>query len=135
MFRFLIVSFILSWPLLGNSVTYYDCNSSDHTMTYRIEPCPPGEWEIRHYEVDLSIYEYSNKEHVGITTVPLDIPLINGSYIVNGSLNNNPVTFYVDTGAGMLSIGKEKAEAFGITGCLATGISTTANGQGVRNFV
>lgn len=116
-------------PLIVFSATYYDCIKQDRSITYRAEPCLKGEQESRHYSVDLSIYNSSNKESVGKTDPnPIDVyPTNNGIYHVPGSINGHSVLFVVDTGASNLSLSKQEAAAYGITGCMPSK-STTANG-------
>ncbi len=121
---------------LSETVIYYDCNRSDRTMTYRSEPCHENEWEIRRYEVDLSIFDNSNKESVGMTQgAPIELhPNASGNYTVEGTINGHTVNFMVDTGASFVSITKQAASDFGITGC-ATGEGKAGKGETANGIV
>src|ERR1700761_3345777 len=64
--------------------------------------------------------------------VPADPRL--GAYFVDGSVNNKPVTFLVDTGASMLNLPVSSAKSMGITVTKAFQLATLSDGSAIQTY-
>jgi aspartyl protease family protein len=96
----------------------YKCVQSGHT-TYSSTPCDGNSQIIKQR---LSVSDGSERHSVSILRGS------NGIYSLPGSVNGNSVTFAVDTGASVTTISGDDAFRLGIRSCVATDVTSTANG-------
>lgn len=96
----------------------YKCIQSGQT-TYSSDPCGDNATIIENH---VSVSDGS----AGSITLVRDAT---GRFSMPGSINGQSTTFTVDTGANVTVISGDIASKLGIRGCVAVGVSHTANGD------
>jgi len=97
--------------------TTYKCVGQDGSVTYSSNPCAKDA-QVMHFHDDQAISQ-------GKLVVRMDTFR---SYRTSGTVNGQPVSFVIDTGASRTSISQHVADAAGIKGCANANYTATANG-------
>ncbi|MDP2804360.1 MAG: retropepsin-like aspartic protease [Gallionellaceae bacterium] len=125
-----LFAFLLFAPFLAlaETVTYYDCVSSNGDKSYRIYPCGKGQTELKKSKVDLNQFKNNKTASVGGSSNSINLASEqNGNFYAYGKINGFPVKFIVDTGASHVAVSQTLALNSGLTGCIPS-TSQTANG-------